>query len=62
MRWGTVLQWPGGSEEGTVRRGDYRKYFKGHMDQIKRDGGGAGGRGVRLGWVEGWGEKAENCN
>ena len=42
-----------------MRRGDYRKYYEGHMDKIKREGGGRGGRWVR---VEGWGEKAYNCN
>ena len=45
-----------------MRRGDYRNYYKGHMDQIKGDGGGGGGRGFHLGGVEGWGEKAHNCN
>ena len=25
-------------------RGDYRTYYKGHMDQIKGEGGGGGGR------------------
>ena len=39
----------GGSGEGTVRRGDYRNYYKGHMDQIKADGGGGRGRWVQLG-------------
>ena len=45
------------SGEGTVRRGD-----KGHMDKIKGEGG--GGEGGRFGWggVEGWGQKAYNCN
>ena len=40
----------------------FRNYYKGHMDKTKagveaREGGG-------LGWggVEGWGEKAYNCN
>ena len=49
---------------GTVGRADYRNYYKGHMDKIKGEGGGGGGRWVRLGWggVEGWGEKAYNCN
>ena len=51
-----------GSGEGTVRRGDYRNYYKGHMDKIKGEGGGGGGRGVSWGGVEGWGEKAHNCN
>ena len=36
----------GRSGKGTVRRGDYRKYYKGHMDRIKGEGGGGGGRGV----------------
>ena len=45
-----------------VRRGDYRNYYKGHMDKIKGEGGGGGGRGFDLGGVEGWGEKAHNCN
>ena len=35
---------------------------KGHMDKIKGEGGVGGGRWVQLGWVEGWGEKAYNCN
>ena len=46
---------------GTVGRGDYRNYYKGHMDKIKGEGGG-GGRGVSRGGVEGWGERAHNCN
>ena len=33
-------------------RGDYRKYYKGHMDKIKGAGGG-GGREVGLGLL-GW--------
>ena len=32
------------------------------MDKIKGEGGGGGGRGVPLGEVDGWGEKAHNCN
>ena len=36
-----------------MRRGDYRKYYKGHMDKSKGEGGGRGGREVQLGW-EGW--------
>ena len=35
---------------GTVRRGDYRNYYKGHMDKTKREGGSKGGRWVWLGW------------
>ena len=40
----------------------FRNYYKGHMDKTKGDGGGQGGRWVWLGWVEGWGENADNCN
>ena len=45
-----------------MRRGDYRNYYKGHMDKIKEEGGGGGGRGFGWHGVEGWGEKAHNCN
>ena len=45
-----------------MRKGDYRNYYKGHMDKIKGEGGGGGGRGFGWGGVEGWGEKAHNCN
>ena len=45
-----------------MRRGDYRNYYKGHMDKIKGEGRSGGGRGVSWGGVEGWGEKAYNCN
>ena len=45
-----------------MRKGDYRNYFIGHMDQIKGEGGGGGGRWFGWGRVEGWGEKAHNCN
>ena len=31
-------------------RGDYRNYYKGHLDKIKEEGGGGGGRWVQLGW------------
>ena len=45
-----------------MRRGDYRNYYKGHMDKIK--GGVEVGEGGGFGWggVEGWGENADNCN
>ena len=45
-----------------MRKDDYRNYYKGHMDQIK--GEGEVGEGGRTCWgrVEGWGEKAHNCN
>ena len=38
-----------------MRRGDYRNYYKGHMDQIKGEGGGGGGRGgsAGVGWRDG---------
>ena len=39
----------------------YRGYYEGHMDKIKGEGGGGGGRWV-WGGVEGWGENADNCN
>ena len=39
-----------------MRTGDYRNYYKGHMDKIKGEGGGGGGRGLAV--VEwGHGEK-----
>ena len=47
---------------GTVGRGDYRNYYKGHMDKprgrVERWEGG----GFTWGGVEGWGEKAYNYN
>ena len=39
-------------------RGDYRNYYKGHMDKTKGEGGGGEGGGFSCGWVQGWGEKA----
>ena len=52
-----------------MRRGDYRNYYKGHMDKMKGEGGCGRGRvdvgeggGFSWGGVEGWGEKAHNCN
>ena len=45
-----------------MRRGDYRNYYKRHRDKIKGEGEGEGGRGFGWGGVEGWGEKAHNCN
>ena len=35
----------------------YRNYYKGHMDKIKWEGGGRGGRRVQLGWGGGMGRK-----
>ena len=46
-----------GSGEGTVRRGDYRNFYKGHMDKIKGEGGGGGGSEFQLQWVGGMGRK-----
>ena len=47
---------------GTVGRGDYRNYYKGHMDKIKGVVElGEGGVFSCVG-VEGWGEKTYNCN
>ena len=43
-------------------RGDYRNSSKGHMDKTKGEGGGGEGGGFTWGGVEGWGEKAYNCN
>ena len=42
----------------TVRRGDYRNFYKGHMDKIKGEGGSGEGTGVWLGWGGGMGRKA----
>ena len=36
-----------------MRRGGYRNYYKGHMDEIKGEGGGGVGRWVQLGWRDG---------
>ena len=36
-----------------MRRGDYRNYYKGHMDKINGEDGGRGGRWVHLGWSDG---------
>ena len=38
-----------GSWQGKVWRGDYRNYYKRHMDKIKGEGGSEGGRWVQLG-------------
>ena len=40
-----------------MRRGDYRNYYRGHMDKINGKGGGGGGRGVWLGWGGGMGRR-----
>ena len=38
-------------------RGVYRSYYKGHMDEIKGEGGGGRGRWVQLGCGRGMGRK-----
>ena len=47
-----------------MRRGDYRNYYKGHMDKIKGEGGGGKGRGegdsAGVGWRDG--EKRHTTN
>ena len=40
-----------------MTRGDYRNYYKAHMDKINGEGGGWGKRGVWLGWGGGMGRK-----
>ena len=45
-----------------MRGGDYRNYYKGHMDKIKGEVGGGEGGGFGWGGVEGWGENADNSN
>ena len=47
----------GGRGAGTVGRGDYRNYYRGHLDKTKGEGGGGGGRWVHLGGVGGRGRK-----
>ena len=50
-------------ERGEKReRGDYRNYYKGHMDEINGEMEVGEGGGFSWGGVEGWGEKAANCN
>ena len=40
-----------------MRRGDYRNYYKGHMDKIKGEGGGGEGSWVQPGYGGGMGRK-----
>ena len=40
-----------------MRRGDYKDYYKGHMDKTKGEVGGGGERWVQLGWGGGMGRK-----
>ena len=42
-----------------MRREVYRNYYKGHVDKIKGEGEGRGGRWVRLGWGGGMGRKMQ---
>ena len=42
-----------------MARGDYRNYYKGHMDKIKEDGGGGGREWVQLGWGGGIGRQGK---
>ena len=45
-----------------MERGDYRNYYKGHIRKSRgRVEAGEEG-GFVWGGVEGWGEKADNCN
>ena len=46
-----------GEWEGTVRRGDYKNYYKGHIGKMKGEGGGGGGSGAWRGWGGGMGRK-----
>ena len=48
---------PEGRGKGTVGRGVYRNYYERHMDKIKGEDGGGGGRWVWLGWGGGMGRK-----
>ena len=40
-----------------MKRGDYRNYYKGHIDKIKGEGGDGEGRWVQLGRGRGMGRK-----
>ena len=41
----------------TVKGGDYKNYYKGHMEKIKEEVGGGGRRLFQLGWGGGIGRK-----
>ena len=43
-------------------RGDYRNYYKGHMEKIKGEVGVGEGGGLNWGGVQAWGEKAFKYN
>ena len=44
------------------RKQDCRTYYKGHRYKMKGEGGGGGREVFGFGGVEGWGDKAHNCN
>ena len=43
-------------------RGVFRNYYKGQIETIKGEVGGREGGGFGWGWLEGWGENADNSN
>ena len=45
-----------------MRTGDYRNYYKGHMDKMKEEGGGGGRTGFWLGLGGGMGRKGTQLN
>ena len=45
-----------------MRIGDYRNFYKGHMHKIKGAFGDGAEGGFSWGGVDGWGEKAHNCD
>ena len=47
---------------GTVRRGDYRNYYKDTWTKSRGRVEVGGEVGFSCGEMEGWGEKAHNCN
>ena len=49
MKLRTIYQWPEGRGEGTVGRRVFRKYYKGHRDKTKVEGGSKGERWFWLG-------------
>ena len=49
------VSFPKGNRERLHSEGIW--YYKGHMDKIKAEDGGGGGRWVRLGWGGGMGRK-----
>ena len=43
-------------------RGVFKNYYKGYMGKANGEGGGGEGGGFGWSGLEGWGEKAYNCN